>query len=188
MSAQSFSRRSSLFLVLMIGKTHFRSAFRVLIYCNRTVRIYNASTGTASGEAWSTGQTGYIRAIAMSPDNKILAAGSDDYSIILYNMDTRSVINQPMRGHNGVSETNILYTPRSCPPQAITSLAFSKDGQLLASGSKDNTVRIWNVQTGTMFCDPLHGHMSSVHSVTFSPDMKQVITGRSTSFKKGTEN
>ena len=75
---------------------------------NRTVRIYDASTGTASGEAWTTGQTGYIRAVAISSDNKILAAGSDDCSIMLYNIDTRSVINQPMRGHSGVSVSNVL--------------------------------------------------------------------------------
>ena len=69
---------------------------------NRTVRIYDASTGTVSGEAWSTGQTDYIRAIAISPDDKILAAGSDDYSIMLYDMDTRKMISKPIRGHNDV--------------------------------------------------------------------------------------
>lgn len=151
------------------------------------MRIYDASTGTASGEAWSTGQTGYIRAVAISPDNKILAAGSDDCSIMLYNMDTRVVINQPMRGHNGVSVSNAFYITYSCNLQAIRSLAFSKDGQLLASGSEDNTVRLWNVRTGKKLCDPLYGHTSYVSSVRFSPDMKQIITGRSISFKKGKE-
>lgn len=81
---------------------------------NRTVRIYDASTGAASGEVWSMEQTGYVRAIAISPDGKILAAGSnDDYSIILYNMDTRTVINPPIRGHRGVSASNNLYTDYS---------------------------------------------------------------------------
>ena len=160
----------------------------MLIYCNRTVRIYDASTGTASGETWSTGRTGLIGAIAMSPDNKILAAGSNDYSIVLYNMDTRSEINQPMRGHNGVSASITLYITYSCPPQAITSLAFSKDGQLLASGSEDTTVRLWNVPKGTIFCDPIYGNTSGLNSVTFSPDMKQLITGRFILFKKGMEN
>ena len=151
---------------------------------NRTVRIYDASTGTASGEAWTTGQTGYIRAVAISPDNKILAAGSDDCSIMLYNIDTRSVINQPIRGHSGVSVSNPFYITYSWNLQVIRSLAFSKDGQLLASGSEDTTVRLWNVRTGKKFCDPLYGHTYCVSSVRFSPDMKQLITGRFTSFKK----
>lgn len=77
---------------------------------NRTVRIYNASTGTVSGEAWSTGQTEHIRAIAVSPDGKILAAGSNDYSIILYDMETRKVIRKPIRGHNGVRISVVLHT------------------------------------------------------------------------------
>jgi WD40 repeat protein len=65
--------------------------------------IYDASTGAVSGVALSTGQTGYTRAIAISPDDKTLAVGCNDCSIILYDMDTRSRINQPIRGHNGVS-------------------------------------------------------------------------------------
>jgi WD40 repeat protein len=77
---------------------------------NRTVRIYNASTGMASGEAWSTGQTDYVRAIALSPDGKILAAGGDDHSIILYDMDTRKMIRKPIRGHSRVRTSDVLHT------------------------------------------------------------------------------
>jgi WD40 repeat protein len=75
---------------------------------NRTVRIYSASTGTASGERL-TGE-GYIRAIAISPDNKILAAGGGDNSITLYNMDTRKIIHKPFKGHAAVSTSDIPHT------------------------------------------------------------------------------
>jgi WD40 repeat protein len=93
---------SSSFQRLTIGKLHFQVSLLVLNE-NRTVRIYDASTGTESGVAFSMGQTGYIRAIAISPDDKTLAVGCNDSSIILYDMGTRSMINQPIRGHNGVS-------------------------------------------------------------------------------------
>src|SRR5206468_2617650 len=38
---------------------------------------------------------------------------------------------------------------------AITSLAFSSDGRMLASGSRDRTVRVWNVPSGREACPPL---------------------------------
>jgi WD40 repeat protein len=77
---------------------------------NRTVRIYDASTGTASGGPLSTGQGDYVRAIAVSPDGKILAAGGDDHSIILYDMDTRKIISKPIKGHNRVRTSDVLHT------------------------------------------------------------------------------
>ncbi len=67
----------------------------------------------------------------------------------------------------------------SCNLQEIRSLAFSKDGQQLASCSNDHTVRLWNVSTGKMICDPLYGNTSFVSSVKFSPDMKQLVSGKS---------
>ncbi len=109
-SAPCSIQQSTLFLALMIGKLGVPSSFPYAKPRNRTVRIYNASTGAASGEAWSTGQTDYIRAIAISPDNKILAAGSDDCSIMLYDMDTRKVIHKLIKGHNGVSTSDDLRT------------------------------------------------------------------------------
>jgi WD40 repeat protein len=58
-------------------------------------------------------------------------------------------------------------------------LAFSGNGEILASGSDDGTVCLWNVKTGKNICGPLRGDMydSDVSSVTFSPDMKQLIIG-----------
>jgi WD40 repeat protein len=149
------------------------------------VRIYDATTGIVSGETWTTGQTGYIRAIAISPDSKILAAGSDDCSIILYNMDTRTKINHSIRGHSGVSAPNTIHTAYSDNLQGIRSLAFSKDGQILASCADDQTVRLWNVHSGRKICDPLYGHTSYVSSVKFSPDMKQLVTGEPIPSKNG---
>ncbi|KAF5375816.1 hypothetical protein D9757_011176 [Collybiopsis confluens] len=66
-----------------------------------------------------------------------------------------------------------------CFPGPPTYVAFSPDGQQVVSGSSDQTVRLWNVQTGQQIGVPLHGHISHVTSVASSPDSQQVVSGSS---------
>ncbi len=58
----------------------------------------------------------------------------------------------------------------------VWSVAFSPDGQMLASGSDDKTIKLWDLQTGLEIAT-LSGHDSYVQSLAFSPDGKTLVSG-----------
>src|SRR4030095_5651151 len=57
----------------------------------------------------------------------------------------------------------------------VYSVAFSPDGKTLASGSGDNTIRLWDVGAGRLIRS-MEGHGGAVRSVAFSPDGKMIAS------------
>jgi RNA polymerase sigma factor (sigma-70 family) len=106
---------------------------------------------------------GPIATAAYSPDSKILASGSWDWSIKLWDLATGKELHH-LKGHRGW----------------VWSVAFSPDGKTLASGgdSRDRTIRIWDISTGNELLR-LEGHQGSIVSVAFSPDGKTLASSGS---------
>ncbi|HEY2921307.1 MAG TPA: hypothetical protein VGK77_20170, partial [Candidatus Binatia bacterium] len=58
----------------------------------------------------------------------------------------------------------------------IGSVAFSRDGQRIVTGSDDRTAKVWEAASGRELLT-LTGHSNSIRSVAFSADGQQIVTG-----------
>ena len=141
------------------------------------------AVGTAVGAVGTAvGAVGTVGGIVV--DAVQIAAGVLDLSVRLVatfvwhtdSLSSMTVI--PNGGLIGVAFSNLIElrdphfgtlhaTLRHDSP--VNSIAFNPDGSLLASGSRDNVVRLWIPDTETLQAT-LHGHTASVLSVAFSSD------------------
>jgi WD40 repeat protein len=99
----------------------------------------------------------YVDSIAFSPDGRLIATGSRDSHVYLWNVQDGQ-LSSTLAGHADMVE----------------SVAFSPDGQRLASGSVDGAVCIWRVQDGALektLRERKEGvNSTSVYGLAFSPD------------------
>ncbi|NER94610.1 MAG: hypothetical protein F6J86_12345 [Symploca sp. SIO1B1] len=59
--------------------------------------------------------------------------------------------------------------------ESVTNVSFSPDGNLIASGSADKTVKIWSIDGKEVAT--FKGHEDQITSIAFSPDSKMVVSG-----------
>ncbi len=62
------------------------------------------------------------------------------------------------------------------PVQDVARVAFSPDGQLLATATEDKVLQLWDLTTGKLLAD-LAGDLVRFHCVTFSPDGQRLLAG-----------
>ncbi len=106
-----------------------------------------------------TGHSDTVFSVVFSPDGKVLASGSVDKTIKLWNVETGQEL-RTLSGHGA----------------RVNTVVFSPDGKVLASGSSDHLIKLWNVETGEELKN-IEGHSDWVFSVKFSPDGKVLASG-----------
>ncbi|KAG9044890.1 hypothetical protein FS842_001360 [Serendipita sp. 407] len=114
-----------------------------------------------------------ILSVAFSPDEEKVTTGSFDKTIRIWNV-VKVMSNWLLELEpEPVLELELELKGHG---DGVWSLAFSPDGSKLVSGSSDNTIRIWNLQTRSHMIT-LEGHTHTVLSVAFSLDNQKVVSG-----------
>jgi WD40 repeat protein/tRNA A-37 threonylcarbamoyl transferase component Bud32 len=144
-----------------------------------------------------------VNSVAINANNTMLASGSGDKSVKIWNLQTGEVV-RTLEGHSDWV-WSVAFSPDSQilasssrdkriilwdiatgkkirtlqgHTDGVPSIAISRDGKALVSGSRDNTIKIWELQTGQQV-KTLKGHIDSINSVAISPDNTTIVSGGS---------
>lgn len=113
------------------------------------------------------GHAGPVNTVHFSPDEQAIISGSDDQTLIMWDVETGDIIRR-FEGHQGA----VL----SAVSRPISALPLSqKEGKLL-SASADGTIILWDMETGHQIRQFV-GHAGPVHCLALSKDGQTVLSG-----------
>ncbi len=164
---------------------------------DKTVKLWDINTGKEI--CTITGHQLQVNSVAFSPQGQLLASASYDRTIRLWQIPTRGR-GAGSRGQGDMNSAELKNYPQGAedispfplPPVenrpcysllstlsghawAVLTVAFSPDGKILATGSDDNTIKLWEVNTGQLICT-LVGHSWSVVAVAFTADGETLLS------------
>ncbi len=174
------------------------------------IKIWQAKTGKLL-KTLPQKHTMMISTLSFSPDGKLFATGSDDTTIRIWNATSGAEV-AALPKHPGYV-TGVRFSPRTQhlvstdstgtvhiwdlanprTPKLVsqkqehssgaTSIAFSPNGNLFATGGLDEKVLLWD--TAGKVIKTLRGHQGEVLSLAFGPEGDQLVSGGGPSVRGG---
>ena len=138
--------------------TNFKKAILKNANLNNTI-LKNADFSFADLEWISLKEMGKVSYVAFSQDSKLLASGSGDGTVKVWDVAKLKEVTT-LKEHT----------------YSVLSVAFSPNGIYLASGSLDNTIKVWGTAK-LKEVTTLEGHTRAVWSVAFSPNNRYIASG-----------
>ena len=144
------------------------------------------------------GHTKKINVLAFTPNGKMIASGSDDGTIRVWDTGTGTqMLNIPSRKTDSLAFSEDGKILASSDPvniqlwdvgtgtqlkslkaknDSVTVLAFSTDSDVLACGNRDGIIRLWDLSNGNELTT-FKGHVDRINALSFSPDGKMLASG-----------
>ncbi|KAI8872690.1 WD40 repeat-like protein [Ramicandelaber brevisporus] len=133
---------------------------------DRLVRIIEVATGNVLRVM--QGHTSDIYALDFSTDGRLLLSGSGDCTAMVWD------VNSGTRLH----VLHVQSSPQDEQDCGVPSVAFSRDGYLVAAASLDKIIRLWNLSIQhNPVIERIAGHNDSVYSIAFAHHGNTLVSG-----------
>jgi eukaryotic-like serine/threonine-protein kinase len=126
-------------------------------YTANVVTLWNTTTGKKRGVL--RGHTDRVWSVAFSPDSRLVASSSNDYTVRVWDVD---------------SGLEVARIP--APTKYVFCVGISPDGRMVAFGGEDHRVRLYDLAAGVEL-EPLGQHPANLQCLAFFPDGKSLATG-----------
>lgn len=171
-----------------------------LLFAATTIGVWIYDTETYKERALLTNKNRGVEKILFDPAGKTMVSKEDRYNSTFWDINSH-IPQKKFSLNTSIFRKKIIFSPDGetfavadyknikinevasgknkhilkANEQIVESLAFSPDSQILASGSIDQQIRLWQVDTGKLM-KTFNGHTDTVDTLSFSPDSSTLVS------------